>query len=175
MASTNTPTAWGDATLEIGEVQADGTMASELENVGIIDADSLTVELTDGTIYQYKDINGKLLDELEVEGELNINFTLKDPSEETMGKFWDVKTEGSGDTAVTWVKSILPNKQYCMRFSNPRVVGSRTWDFPVVKIKMKPGWEVAKGYNNPCTASVFNTGAKGWFGFGKVAAPTEGA
>ena len=133
MASTNTPTAWGDATLEIGEVQADGTMASKLENVGIIDADSLTVELTDGTIYQYKDINGKLLDELELEGELNINFTLKDPSEETMGKFWDVKTEGSGDTAVTWVKSILPNKQYCMRFSNPRVVGSRTWGFHSVE------------------------------------------
>lgn len=173
--SKETPkTSWGDVHAELG-TPTDGAMATNMEDLGSIDADALTIETADGTVYQLKDINGKLLDELRLEPELTVKFTLLKPSEDTRGKFWDVEEIGTGDARKLRVRSLINNDIKSFSFLNPKAIGSETFEAPSCKISMKPGFAANKGFTAECTAKlIYNEKLEALFDFGVVPAPAEG-
>lgn len=166
--STDTPkTAWGDAHIFVGEETSTGAMPTSVEDLGSIDEDSLSLETADGTVYTLKDINGKTLDEVALEPELTINFTLISPSESTRGKFWDLEKDSA--SGLLKVKSMIAKKHYALRFGNPTVVGSETLEAPYCKLTMKPAWAAAKGWTAECSAKILqHPKADFIFGFGTV-------
>ncbi len=165
-------TAWGDTHLYLGEPESNGDMSKNLEDLGIIDEDGLTMETADGNALQLKDINGKLIDELTQEPELTLNFTLLKPSEETRGKFWDMEESGSGDSRKVNVKSLVTLDKYSIKFANPKMAGSETFEAPYCSVTMKPNWSASKGFYAECSAKILMGDANYLFGFGVVPAAT---
>lgn len=164
-------TSWGDVHAELGVPGANGAMSANLEDLGSIDTDALTIETADGTVYQLKDINGKLIDELKQEPELTVNFTLLKPSEATRGKFWDTEVIGTGAARKQRIKSLITTKKYSFKFSNPKMIGSETFEAPYCSMSMKPGYSSQKGFTAVCSAKLL-VGAAGYlFDFGIVAEP----
>lgn len=170
LTNTNAATAWGDTHIYMGTPEANGGMAKTLEDLGIIDEDGMTMETADGTALQLKDINGKLIDELTQEPELTLNFTLLKPSEETRGKFWDMEESGTGDQRKVNVKSLITLQKYSVKFANPKMVGSETFEAPYCSVTMKPNWSASKGFYAECSAKILNGDAGYLFGFGIVPA-----
>lgn len=172
LSNTMAATAWGSVHAYLAPTGVDGALplVSAWEDLGAIDEDALSIETTEGTVYQLKDINGKLLDELTQEPEITVNFTLLKPADSTKGKFWEV-VEKDGKL---WVKSMVKPDAQAFMFANPAAIGSQTFEAPVAKVNMQPGYAAAKGFNNPCKAKILNTGKDGWFAFGTVSAPTGG-
>lgn len=166
LGTTSPATAWGDTHIFMGITPESGEMASSLDDLGSIDEDGLSLETADGTTYTLKDINGKTLDELSLEPELTINFTLVGPSESARGKFWDVeKDETSG---MLKVKSLISTKHYSVKFGNPKVTGSETLEAPYCKVAMKPLWGASKGWTAECSAKILQGKAAYMFGFGTI-------
>lgn len=163
-------TAWGSVHAYLGDVGASGVMGAVLEDLGSIDEDALTIETNDGTKYQLKDINGKLLDELMQEPELKVNFTLLKPSEVVKDKFWSISEIGTGDARKIRVKSLIKNKKYSFKFANTEAVGSETFEAPVTKVYMKPSYDAKKGFSAQCTITLLKGEADYLFDFGVVAA-----
>lgn len=166
---TTTPeSSWGDVHASIGKPEANGAMSKSLSDLGSIDTDALTIETADGTVYQLKDINGKLIDELKLEPELTVKFTLLKPSEATRGKFWDVEVAGEGAARKLRVKSLITNEKFSFMFSNPKAIGSETFEAPYCSMSMKQGFTAQKGFTAECTAKLLTGGAGYLFDFGIV-------
>ena len=162
-------TAWGDVHLYLGIPAAGQTMSTSLDDLGSIDDDGLSIETSDGTQYQLKDINGAILDELKLEPELTVNFTLVKPSEAVRAKFWDVEEGGEGNSRIIKVKSMVASNNYSLKFSNPRMVGSETFEAPYCSVNMKPIYSASKGFTAECSAKVIKGQAGYFFAFGTVA------
>lgn len=167
-------TAWGDVHVYVSEPGADGAMGTDWVDLGSIDENALSIATTEGTVYTLKDINGKVLDKLRLEPEIAVNFTLLKPSDMTVSKFWDVSETGTGEDRKLWVKSMVQTANKSFKFSNPKAIGSRTFEAPVASLNMTPGYDAAKGWTAACTAEILNTGKEGWFGFGVVKAAVQG-
>jgi len=168
--STDVPkTVWQNIHIFVGTMGANDAMASSWDDLGSIDANALTITTQDGTVYRLVDINGKLLDILRDEPQLTINFTLLKPTEATRGKFWTVEESGSGNTRKLQVKSLLPTSHMSVKFAST-IVGSETFEAAKAFVSMKPGWEKAKGFNNPCTAELVMGQTGVLFQFGVVPA-----
>ena len=163
-------TSWGDVHVMMGKPGESGAMSTTLEDLGSIDAEGLSFETTDGAVYQLKDINGKLIDELRQEPDLAINFTLLKPSEATRGKFWDTEVSGTGNDRKQRVKSLITQEKYSLKLANPSVTGSETFEAPCCLVTMKPAYSSQKGSTAECTARLLKGQAGYLFDFGVVAA-----
>ena len=162
LSTTKDKTAWSDVHLFMGTPTADGTMPTDMTSLGTLDDQDLAITLTDGTVYQLKDINQKLMDELEFEPELEVTATLQNPTMETLSKFWGIEEDGDSPEDV-WVKGTITVEQVAIMFSNPKAIGSRAFAAPYAKASLKPGYSREKGWVNPISFKILNTGAKGWF------------
>lgn len=171
--STIPNTAWGSVHAYVGVPETGDTMATTLDDLGAIDQDALVIETAEGTKYQLKDINGKLLDELQLEPELTINFTLIKPSEEIRGKFWDVAEQGTGDTRKLRVTSLMKNAKHSFKFANVDAVGSETFEAPYVSISMQATYQANQGYKYQCKATLLKGQAGYLFDIGLVPEPTS--
>ena len=172
LKSTIPNTAWGSVHAYVGTPETGDIMATELDDLGAIDQDALVIETVEGTKYQLKDINGKLLDELQLEPELTINFTLIKPNEEIRAKFWDVAEEGTGDTRKLRVKSLVKNAKHSFKFANVDAVGSETFEAPYTSISMQVTYEANQGYKYQCKATLLKGQADYLFDIGLVPEPT---
>ncbi len=169
--STDTPkTVWQGIHAYVGTMGSGDTMASSWDDLGIIDENALSITTQDGTQYNLLDINGELVDYLENEPVLTVNFTLLKPTEATRGKFWTVEESGSGDNRKLTVKSLLPSSHMSFKFGST-IVGAETFEAAKAFIKMNPGWEKAKGFNMPCTAKLVKGATGVLFQFGKTPTP----
>ena len=173
--STDTPkTVWQDIHVYVGAMGASDAMASSWDDLGIIDENALSITTQDGTQYNLLDINGDLVDYLENEPVLTINFTLLKPSEATRGKFWTVEETGTGATRKLQVKSLLPNSHMSIKFGSASIADAETFEAAKAYIKMNPAWEKAKGFNNPCTAKLIKGATGVLFQFGKTTVSNNG-
>ncbi len=175
LKSTKDATAWSDVHLYMGdsdETTGDMPAAANMVDLGTLDDQDLSITLTDGTVYQLKDINQKLVDELEFEPELEVAGFLQNPDMATLAKFWDVVE----DTTVAddvWVKGTITTGKKAVMFSNPKAIGSRAFAAPISKASLQPGYSREKGWVNPVSFKILNTGQKGWFKLPLVKAETE--
>ena len=161
--ATKDKTAWSDIQMFMGIADEEsGDMPTLMETLGILDDQDMTIELTDGTVYQLKDINQTLIDELEFEPELEISTFLLNPIMSTIAKFWEVEED---DTVADdlWVKSTITVEKKAVEFKNPKVVGSRGFAAPICKATLSPGYSREKGWSYPVKFKILNTGPKGWF------------
>lgn len=171
MKKDSAATAWGSVHAFLGAQGANGAMGTNLEDLGAIDTDALTLETADGTVYQLKDINGKLVDELQLEPEITVKFTLLKPSDAVKAKFWDIEQSGEGNDVKIRVKSHVMNARYSFKFANLKAIGSETFEAPSVKVSMKPGFSAQKGFTAECSAKIMEGGAGFLYQFGTVVAP----
>lgn len=148
------PTAWGSIHVFIGDTGENDAMASEFYDLGSVKDDTFTIETEAGEEYELKDINGKLLDSLKQEPTLNLNFSLIKISEETMGKFWKVSEEGSGDSRKVKVTSMIQNKLLSVKFANVNAIGSETFEAPKCRVSLEPKYEKDKGFSGDCVAKI---------------------
>lgn len=169
------PTAWGSVHAFLAAATADGAMPTTMGDLGAIDTDALSLEVSDGTVYQLKDINGKILDELKLEPEITVKFTLLKPSEETRGKFWDTEVIGVGAERKFRIKSLISNEKKAFKFANINAIGSETFEVPFCAVDMKPGYSAQKGYTAECSVKLLNGVAGYLFDFGTVPAPVPEA
>ncbi len=173
--STDTPkTTWQDIHVYVGAMGANEAMGDSLDDLGHIDENALSITTQDGTVYRLVDINGELLDYLENEPELTINFTLLKPSEATRGKFWTTEESGTGNTRKLQVKSLLPSSHMSIKFGSASINGAETFEAPKAFIKMAPAFEKAKGFSTPCTAKLIKGQAAFLFQFGKTVVANAG-
>jgi len=174
--STDTPkTVWQGIHAYVGTMGAGDAMASSWDDLGIIDENALSITTQDGTQYNLLDINGELVDYLENEPVLTINFTLLKPSEATRGKFWTMEESGSGSNRKVQVKSLLPTSHMSIKFGSASIADAETFEAAKAFIKMAPAWEKAKGFNNPCTAKLIKGATKVLFQFGKTVVGSGGS
>ncbi len=173
LKTTKDSTAWSDVHLYMGDSDdTSGAMPATMADLGTLDDQDLSITITDGTVYQLKDINQKLMDELEFEPELEVSGFLQNPDMATLGKFWTIE-EDETTPADLWVKSTLTSGKKAVMFSNPLAIGSRAFAAPICKAVLKPGYSREKGWVHPVSFKVLNTGAKGWFSLPLVVADEE--
>lgn len=173
--STDTPkTTWQDIHIWVGTMGAGDAMASSWDDLGIIDENALSITTQDGTQYNLLDINGELVDYLENEPMLTINFTLLKPSEATRGKFWTVEESGTGNARKLQVKSLLPTTHMSIKFGSASIADAETFEAAKAFVKMSPAFEKAKGFNNPCTAKLIKGATGSLFQFGKTTVSNNG-
>ena len=172
--NTATPeTSWGEVHLYIGTPGAGDILATDFEDLGIIDEEGIAIETEDGETYELKDINGKLIDKLTTEPTLSITATLVKPSEATRGKFWKMKEEGEGDNRKVWVDSMISSKKYSVKLAIPDRPDTETFEVPLCAVSMKPEWTKEKGFTAPVTFDVIEGATGKLFAFGKPAATAE--
>lgn len=160
---TKDATAWSDIHLFMGDSdESTGDMPASMSDLGTLDDQDLSITLTDGTVYQLKDINQKLIDELEFEPELEVAGFLQNPSMAVLAKFWDIAADETVADDV-WVKGTITTGKKAVMFSNPKAVGSRAFAAPIAKASLQPGFSREKGWVNPVSFKILNTGQKGWF------------
>ncbi len=163
LKTTKDATAWSDVHLYMGNSdETTGEMPTTMDDLGTLDDQDLAITITDGTIYQLKDINQKLIDELEFEPEIEVSGYLQNPDMATLAKFWDIEEDTTVSEDV-WVKSTLTIAKKAVMFSNPAAIGSRAFAAPICTATLKPGYSREKGWVNPVSFKILNTGAKGWF------------
>ena len=167
----NSKTAWGDIHLSLGPTGVGDAMSSTLADLGIIDADNLTITTAAGEVYTLKDINGKIYDQLRLEPEIEVGVSILKPSEATRGKFWKLEEEGTGDARKLHVKSLVTNDDYSIVLSNPKAVGSETFEAPKCKINMDLTYSKDKGFGGTCSFKIVMGATGDLFSFGVVPTP----
>lgn len=160
----------------LGEIGAGETLSPLFEDLGIIDADSLTITTADGTVIEIKDINGELIEQVKLQPTLTVGFTLLNPSEKTRGKFWELREVGEGDARKVQVVSLVQNKRMSLKFANIDNIGSETFEAPKCSISMSLAYAANKGYTGTCTAVLLKPQRTGnlkpeIFQFGVVPVP----
>jgi len=131
-------------------------------DLGIIDEDAFDISTEDGDKLELKDINGEVIDRLQKEGTIEVDFTLLKPSESTRGKFWDIVSAGTDGTADHLkVKSLLTAKHYALAFGNvgEDAEGTEAVVFPYCSITASPAYAADKGWTAECKATVLKGGA----------------
>lgn len=163
-------TAWGSTLAELGTADlTTGDMPAEMENVGVIDEDSLTFTTDAGTEYTLTDINGELIDNLNKQPKITITLNIQSPTLEKMAKFWEIEEDAT--KKIAWVKSMVTTANMAFRMSNKDAYGSMAINVPRASVTLIPGWEVAKGWVFAMTFVVLKS-KKGLIGFSEVVAPT---
>jgi hypothetical protein len=165
------PTAWGNSILEIGTPGTGNAMSDTLEQIGYILEETLTIELEDGTELTLYEEGHILRDQLQQEGTVRITGTLIGIPDDVIAKFWQVETEGTGDTAKTWVKSMVASEKYSVRMGTPAVVGSERLLVPYASVNLGVAYSSTQGWTAPFTFTILKGATERMFGFDKVPAP----
>lgn len=148
------PTAWGDVHAYLGAMGADEAMATTWDDLGALSPDGFTIETVDGTTYELKDINGKLLDTLKQQPTVNISFGLLAPTEATKGKFWAMSESGTGAARKVAVTSLIQNTKMSFKLANPAAAGSETFEAAKCTVQMSLAYDATQGWSGNVTISL---------------------
>ncbi len=169
MATPLDPTAWGNATLEVGTPGEGDVMATTLDKVGYVLQDSLGLEQEDGTVLQLIEEGGIIHDQMQQEGIKTIVGEMIGMQDDIMQRFWTTETDGT----ITWVKSTVTSNKFSFRISVPQNVGSKRMLIPYASMSLGVAYSSAQGWTQPFTITIL-TGATGnQFGWDEVPAPAE--
>lgn len=169
------PSTWGNVVLEIADAKSDGTFPTDLEQMGYIEEDTLTPNITEGDSLQLFESGHILRDEMKLEPEVGFNTTVIQIPEGMQEKFWDALATGTGENKKVRVKSMVNNKKFAIRISTPRIPGSETLEAPYCGISMTPFYDEKKGWSANLSISILKGPAEYFYDWGSVpAAPVEG-
>lgn len=138
-------TAWGEIDMELGKTASGDLMSTEMESIGILKEESLSLSTEDGKKYELYGSGHELVDELQGEPSLTVTGTVVQVPEKTREKLWEIKKEGAGDEQKLIVKSMVTRDKYSVRFAS-RVVGSETFEAPLCSVNMKPVFSETEGW-----------------------------
>lgn len=148
--------------MKAGASGANGAMSENLESLGHILQNSISITTEDGTTYELRESGGGLIDSLEGEPTLTVNATLIGIEKAT--PFWETETvEGKEQ-----VKSLVNSGKYSVSFES-EVVGSDTFEAPYTSIKATPVFSEEQGWTVVLAIKLLKGGADYLFAFGKVA------
>lgn len=135
-------TAWGNLTLEIAEASAEQTMPVALEQLGWIEEGSISLDVARGTKLELKETGGIVRDSKENEPTITVKMDILGIPEAMRTKFWDSETA----LGKTTVKSLVTDKKFALKISNPKIIGSDTLEIPYTTVFMSPLLSDDKGY-----------------------------
>lgn len=169
-----TPTAWGNAVIEIGTPGEGNTIADTFEQLGYALEESLAIEQEDGTLLELYEEGHILRDSLQQEGTITITGTLIGIQDDVLTKFWKTKTEGTGDDAKIWVQSTVSTGKYSLRMGTPSVEGSDRLLVPYASVKLGVAYASTQGWTAPFTFTIVVGATGDAFGFDKIPAIPAG-
>lgn len=134
-------TAWDGMVLKIGVPEADNEMSTSLSVIGHIK--EMSMETEDGEKKEWKDINGKVIDELTQEGKLKWKTSLKNLNKSALEKVWDIEEDTSNGSLK--VKSMSTNKKYSLQIASS-VQNAEVFSAPYCSVTAKSTYSKDDGY-----------------------------
>lgn len=148
-----TATAWDGIILKIGVPDSGNAMSSSLSVLGYIK--EMSMETEDGEKKEWKDINGKLIDELTQEGTLKWNVTLKNLNKSVLEKVWNIEEDPSDGSLK--VKNLSTSKKYSIQIGNS-VKESEVFSAPYCSVTAKPAFSKDDGYTLELQFTILSPG-----------------
>lgn len=134
-------TAWDGMILKIGVPEADNEMSTSLSIIGHIK--EMSMETEDGEKKEWKDINGKVIDELTQEGKLKWKVSLKNLNKSALEKVWDIEEDTSNGSLK--IKSMSTNKKYSLQIASS-VQNAEVFSAPYCSVTAKSTYSKDDGY-----------------------------
>lgn len=164
----NPATAWGNVKGYVGTPGAGDAMATTLESIGVIQEGTLEVTNEAGDVLQLFEEGHILKDQLQLEGTLNVNFTLIGIPDSARKKFWDVEETGTGNAKKVSVKSLISNSKWSFKFAAEQVPGSETFEAPLCAVSMTPAYASTQGWTADVSMTILKGDTGKLFDFGIV-------
>lgn len=155
-AETKSVTAWGKCNVESGATGANGALSTTLEDVGKIKEGTTKLEIEGGGSEKLYGEGHELLDQMELEGNFKLSFTLVKASLEAIAKMYGVSISvdelGLATTVVTEERSYIVT---------PKLLGAIGAKLPKCSTSIKPIFGTKEGWTIEITATslVPETGA----------------
>lgn len=134
-------TAWDGMILKIGVPALNNAMSTSLATIGHIK--EMTMETEEGEKKEWKDINGKVIDELTQEGKLKWKVTLKNLNKSALEKVWNIEEDTSNGSLK--VKAMSTNKKYSLQIASS-VQNAEMFSAPYCSVTAKPTYSKEDGY-----------------------------
>ena len=109
-----------------------------------------------------------LRDQLQLEGTLNVKFTLIGIPDLARKRFWSVEEKGAGNEKKISVKSLISNSKWSFKFAAEQVPGSETFEAPLCAVTMSPAYASKKGWSAQVSLTVLKGNTGVLFDFGSV-------
>lgn len=135
-------TAWGNLILEIAESNEEQTMPVALEQLGWVEEGSISLDVARGTKLELKETGGIVRDSKENEPAITVKMDILGIPVSMRTKFWDAETT----LEKTKIKSLVTDKKFALKLSNPEIIGSDTLEIPYTTVFMSPLLSDDKGY-----------------------------
>lgn len=146
-------TAWDGVEFKVGNTGNNNAMASTLTKIGNIK--DLSLEVEDGEKKEWKDINGKIIDELSQEGKLKIKVQVKNLNKSVLERFWDIEEDTA--TGNLKVKKMNSSKKLSIQILNT-VQNAETFSAPYCSTMAKPTYSKEDGYMLDVELTVLDPG-----------------
>lgn len=158
MAKKNIKMAWSECTIEIGKTGDDGSMASELTDIGTIKDKSSTLEPSDGETLEIKATGGKTVAKEAQEGGLTLKTRVIEP-EDSLLTTLGIATS---DDSELKVKTHLVSGDWSVKVT-PKNVGAKGIKAPCTTITYKPGWSEEEGNYADIEFEILQGAADYWY------------
>lgn len=169
MAKKNIKMAWSKCTIEIGKAGDDGSMASELTNIGTIKDKSSTLEPSDGETLEAKATGGETVAKEAQEGGLTLKTRVIEPEDTLLTTLGIAKVEGE----ELKVSTHLVEGDWSVKVT-PKNVGAKGIKVPCSTITYKPGWSEEDGNYADIEFEIIKGAAGYWYSkFTKKAAEQQ--
>ena len=145
--------AWGKCKFEIGDTGDKDAFATELFSVGVIKDQSTTLTANDGDSLTMKATGGETVAQEDLEGTLEVETTVIEPTAELYEKLGLASAETGGEQKVK--THIVPGDKSVK--ITPHNKGARGIKAPVCRIKVAPALDEQNGNALKITASIFKT------------------
>lgn len=155
-------TAWGNAKVYYGPALPSGQMPDldTLINIGYIHQDEdINLEATEGDTLELIEVGGIVRDEMRQNGSLSLTFNVIGIHSDNSTAFWDATVEGTGETELITVRSLVNNNKYAV-YLEPEAAGSQDMRIPYATVYMDPGYSSEQGWILPVTVNIL-TGPSG--------------
>lgn len=145
--------AWGKCKFEIGDTEENDAFATDLSSVGVIKDQTTALTANDGDQLQMKATGGEVVAQEDLEGTLEIEATVIEPSAELYQALGIADAESGGEQKVK--THIVPgDKSVKITPHNKNAWGVKA---PLCRIKVAPAMDEENGNSVKITASVFKT------------------
>lgn len=146
-------TAWDGMELKIGVPALNNAMSTSLAVLGHIK--EMLMETEDGEKKEWKDINGKVIDELIQEGKIKWKVTLKNWNKSALEKLWNIEEDTSNGSLK--VKGMSTSKKYSIQIASS-VQNAETFSAPYCSVTAKPNYSKDDGYTLDIEFTILSPG-----------------
>lgn len=157
MAKQTVIMAWSKCKVEIGKT-TDGTMATELTNIGYIKDRSTTLEAAEGDVLEAIASGGERIAKEALEGGFTITTRVIEPTDELLTLLGVASTSGEEVN----IKTHLVSGLWSVKIT-PKNAGARGIKAPTTNITYRPGWSEEEGYFADLDFEVLHGASNYWY------------